>query len=466
MVSISTRYKRSVLLAAAAIALAACGGSSENSNTASTVALGVKNAALVTTSTSTTTTTISATTTTCAVGGACVVGDTGPGGGTVFYVAPTRFTSKGSVCDAACKYLEAAPVGWITAATPAGQTNCETPGTSTTDPQCVWSGNTTTIIGTTGSEIGSGYANTSAMIAQSNVAGRAATVARAFQGGGKTDWFLPSRYELNQMYLQRSAIGGYASADYWSSSEEDAGFARLQVFYDGSGSNFFKTAALYVRPVRAFSGSAAVAATTTTVATTTTTVAWATTTCRSWGACVVGDTGPGGGKVFYVAPTSFTSTGSACGTKCRYLEAAPVGWLTAATPAGQTNCVVAGTSTTDPQCAWSGNTSAAIGSTGTGIGSGYANTSAMIAQSNVAGRAATVARAFQGRGKTDWFLPSKDELNLLYLQRSAIGGFASGYYWSSSEYAAYRAWYQYLDYGYQNNFFKTNAYYVRPVRAF
>jgi hypothetical protein len=247
MVSISSRTKKFALLAVAAIALAACGGSSENSNTASTVARGVKNAALVTTSTSNTTATVD---TTCAAGGACVVGDTGPGGGIVFYVAPTRFTSKGSVCDAACKYLEAAPVGWITAATPAGQTNCGTPGTR--DPLCEWSGNTTTRIGTTQAGIGSGYANTSAMIAQSNVAGRAATVARAFQGGGKTDWFLPSRFELNQMYLQRSAIGGYASGDYWSSSEEDAGFARLQVFYDGSGSNFFKTAALYVRPVRAF----------------------------------------------------------------------------------------------------------------------------------------------------------------------------------------------------------------------
>jgi hypothetical protein len=128
--------------------------------------------------------------------------------------------------------------------------------------------------------------------------------------------------------------------------------------------------------------------------------------------------------------------------------------------------VVTGTSTTDPQCAWSGNTSAAIGSTGTGIGTGYANTSAIIAQSNVAGRAATVARAFQGGGKTDWFLPSKDELNQMYLQRSAIGGFDPYYFWSSSEYAAYRAWYQNFFNGTQSNYLKTNIYSVRPVRAF
>ncbi len=46
---------------------------------------------------------------TCAEGGTCEVGDTGPGGGKVFYVAETLFTSTGSDCDNACRYLEAAP---------------------------------------------------------------------------------------------------------------------------------------------------------------------------------------------------------------------------------------------------------------------------------------------------------------------------------------------------------------------
>jgi len=88
----------------------------------------------------------------------------------------------------------------------------------------------------------------------------------------------------------------------------------------------------------------------------------------------------------------------------------------------------------------------------------------MIAQSNVAGRAATVARAFQGGGKTDWFLPSKDELR--YLQMSAIGGFASGYYWSSSEVAASNAWFLALtnwNAGYSSKRYSNS---VRPVRAF
>ena len=502
MSSISTRSKWLALLAVASIALAACGGSSENSNTASTVALGVKNAAPVTTSTSNTTATVA---TACAAGGACVVGDTGPGGGKVFYVAPTSFTSTVSACAAKCKYLEAAPTGWNKAATPAEQFSCFAPGTSTADPKCVWSGNTTTRIGTTQTGIGSGYANTLAMIAQIRFEGRAATLARAFQGGGKADWYLPSKDELTQMYLQRSAIGGLASGPYWSSSEYDANVAWLRDFnYEQQGSGN-KSDPFYVRPVRAFSRSATgaapvttststttttVAATTTTVAATTTTVAATTTTvaattstvaattstvaaitltCAAGGACRVGDTGPGGGKVFYVASTSFTSTGSACGSACKYLEAAPAGWITAATPAGQTNCAVAGTGTADPQCAWSGNTATRIGTTQTGIGSGYANTSAIIAQSNVAGRAATVARAFQGGGKADWYLPSKDELDQVYLQRSAIGGFAPAGYSSSSEYREQTtiAWFQSFYNGKQSFMGgKTVTFYVRPVRAF
>ena len=456
------RSKKLVFLTVAALVFTACGGSHSDSSSPDTTRS--RNSVLS-----------SSTAATCATGGACVVGDTGPGGGKVFYVAPTTFTSTGSECGTTCNYLEAAPIGWIKAATPAGQTNCAVAGTSTTDPECVWSGNTTTAIGTTSNAIGAGYANTSAMIAQSNIAGRAATVARAFQGGGKTDWSLPSKDELNQMYLQKSVLGiDYIdrSTKFWSSSEFEASnssLVRFQFFYNGYQSYDVKENRSFVRPVRAFSGLAAV--TTTTTTTTTTTIAKATTStssCATGGVCRVGDTGPGGGKVFYVAPTTFTSTGSACGTACKYLEAAPIGWIKAATPAGQTNCKVAGTSTKDPKCEWSGNIRTRIGTTSNAIGAGYANTSAIIAQSNVAGMAATVARAFQGGGKTDWSLPSKDELTQMYLRRSALGGFGYNYYWSSSELDASKAWFQGFD-GYGDNGPKqqlSQPISVRPVRAF
>ena len=460
MRSISTRSKKFALLAVAAIALSACGGSRSDSSSPDTTRS--RNSVLS-----------SSTAATCATGGACRVGDTGPGGGKVFYVAPTTFASPGSACGTACKYLEAAPIGWITAATPAGQTNCKVAGTSTADPKCAWSGNSTPRIVTTSNAIGAGYANTSAIIAQSNVAGMAATVARAFQGGGKTDWSLPSKDELTLVYQQSSALGGVYNY-YWSSSEVDASLAWFQGF-DGFWDYGLKQQQPFsVRPVRAFSDSATVAApvttstSSTTATTTTTTVAATTLTCATGGACVVGDTGPGGGKVFYVAPTTFASPGSACGTACNYLEAAPIGWIKAATPAGQTNCAVAGTSTKDPKCVWGGAFPKRIWTTSNAIGAGYANTSAIIAQSNVAGMAATVARAFQGGGKTDWYLPSKDELKEVFLQRSTIGGFPDGVqlYWSSSEFSLWSSWVQGGFYGRPEWSDRETPNYVRPVRAF
>jgi hypothetical protein len=110
------------------------------------------------------------------------------------------------------------------------------------------------------------------MILQSNTAGKAGTVARAFQGGGKTDWFLPSKDELNALckWAGNDTVnticnnngsgtgfsltnGGFASGYYWSSSESDAGLAWTQSFLNGSQHyNVAKEDALYVRPVRAF----------------------------------------------------------------------------------------------------------------------------------------------------------------------------------------------------------------------
>ena len=188
--------------------------------------------------------------------------------------------------------------------------------------------------------------------------------------------------------------------------------------------------------------------------------------CSASSSCVVGDVGPGGGKVFYVSPTNFASPGSACGSACRYLEAAPIGWYPSVS-AGQTDCRFPGTSSADPRCRWSVNAFASIGSIGTAIGAGYANTSTMIAQSSVAGTAGIMARAFRGGGKTDWFLPSEDEISEMLTQQLIIDGLSNGHYWSSSEISDGLAWAEYFGLGsVGNSGFKSNEVYVRPVRAF
>ena len=73
----------------------------------------------------------------------------------------------------------------------------------------------------------------------------------------------------------------------------------------------------------------------------------------------------------------------------------------------------------------------------------------------------------------DWFLPSMDELNLMYenLHKNGLGSFAYYYYyyyyyWSSSESNAYDAWEQSFDYGNQDLNGRSFGSRVRPVRAF
>ena len=65
-----------------------------------------------------------------------------------------------------------------------------------------------------------------------------------------------------------------------------------------------------------------------------------------------------------------------------------------------------------------------------------------------------------------WRLPTKDELNTLYQNKDKIGGFTNNYYWSSTELDAYNAWVQNVYFGNQIFGIKTNASYVRAIRAF
>jgi hypothetical protein len=67
-----------------------------------------------------------------------------------------------------------------------------------------------------------------------------------------TDWRLPTTNELNLLYLQRITVGDFASAFYWSSSENDNDFAWTQYFAVGSQGGVNKNVPNYVRAVRAF----------------------------------------------------------------------------------------------------------------------------------------------------------------------------------------------------------------------
>ena len=162
----------------------------------------------------------------CADGGVCVLGDTGPGGGVVFYVASTPwgtadpFSAPGTVCDDNCLYLEAAlsnqgATAWC-ASGPGSASNfyVDAPGTV----------------------IGSGYLNTQAMLGTTNsppttiCAGGAAQVAST-PTGGLTDWYLPAEDELVALYQASSPnnIGvifdGTGTKCFWGSTADSANYA-------------------------------------------------------------------------------------------------------------------------------------------------------------------------------------------------------------------------------------------------
>lgn len=107
--------------------------------------------------------------------------------------------------------------------------------------------------------------------------------------------------------------------------------------------------------------------------------------------------------------------------------------------------------------------------TGTTIGTGLSNTNNIITSQGAISTsyAAGLARAYTGGGYTDWYLPSKDELNKLYLNKTAIGGFAVNMlWWSSTEYSDYGAWYQSFNDGFQSVYTKNTTFNVRAIRAF
>ena len=116
----------------------------------------------------------------------------------------------------------------------------------------------------TASAIGTGAANTNTIIQKQGVTQTdyAAGLAKAYNGGGFTDWFLPSKGELNEMYQNRIKIGDTALANggsnigftyYWSSTEDVNNFAWIQTFSSGNQSSFgLKSNSYSVRAIRAF----------------------------------------------------------------------------------------------------------------------------------------------------------------------------------------------------------------------
>jgi len=166
-----------------------------------------------------------------------------------------------------------------------------------------------------------------------------------------------------------------------------------------------------------------------------------------WGSYGLRSTGPAGGLICYVNP-------NAAADGWKYLEASPA-------------------STESASVQW-GAYGTGVGASGTGINTGQSNTTVIVSALiglGESGRAAQLCDALTCNGFTDWFLPSQEELNQAYvnLRTQGVGGFASAWYWTSTEFDGGAAWLQSFADGNQNDGSKNTVsadYRVRAVRSF
>ncbi len=134
--------------------------------------------------------------------------------------------------------------------------------------------------------------------------------------------------------------------------------------------------------------------------------------------------------------------------------------------AGQVHGLVATTTDQIGAMQWYNGSFLTTGATATVLGSGNANTNAIITIQGSGSYAAKLCADLVMNGYNDWYLPSKDELNKLYLNKTAIGNFLSTTYWSSTELNATFAGSQNFNDGTQSFTNKINTYAVRAVRSF
>lgn len=336
----------------------------------------------------------------CSNGGAatvCKVGDIGPGGGIVFYDAGKE-EYWGRYLEMAPQSCEGVRYPWR----PTGKNYRvyrETGGQTAAELRLLAKG------------IGMGKVNTRIITLALGAGKYAAKYAEDLECGKRDDWFLPSKDELDTAYnrlaqnrvgAKDTPIGGFNKGYYWTSTDYNDETAWSQYFMDGQQFDRVQTMdgnktppnPFRVRAIRAFGTNSV------------------TLTCAQGGTCKLGDTGPGGGRVFYVAPDLLVANGKGA----RYMELYPQGYKFTFGTCERNKQVIA----TRPN-----------------IGSGLRNTQLLASTcSTMTSQGARIGNA------TDWFIPSLEELKLassfiydsrieiLYLKQ--YGGIDMESFWSST----------------------------------
>ena len=315
----------------------------------------------------------------------------------------------------------------------------------------------------TSSTIGSGYSNTLSIVNQNcqtqNGGLSAAEAALNYEDNEYSDWYLPSKDELLEIYnkigpeSENMNLGIFETEfypAYWSSSSADGSivnideYAQEVSFADGITTNNFRNSSFRVRPIRAFGFILG---------------------CMDETAC------------------NFSANANMADGSCEYSEqgydcegniTAQIGdvmeggYLFYIDSTGQ-HGLVAATEDIGP-FEWGCYETELSGSDGTSIGAGNQNTLDIVTGCAESPIAASEALAYVSNGYDDWYLPSKDELTEMCYSIGQglqnIGGFSSSYYYSSSERDNIGAW--------DVSFFGCNTggtnkhttLRVRPIRSF
>lgn len=179
----------------------------------------------------------------CALGGTCKIGDLGPGGGYVFYIANTPINAAVGVSDGGI-YLESAPRNWN--------------GDASSEASSSFASVLTSVAGTS-SAIGTGAENSRLLRNALGDSATAATKALTRTFNGKSDWFVPSYNELTTMIstLTPLGLGNFSpNRNLWSSTQNSSDSTRANNAWSSNPpvlNTLLKTDNYFLRPIRAFS---------------------------------------------------------------------------------------------------------------------------------------------------------------------------------------------------------------------